>query len=100
MQVVSWLPPSPPYYNIDGSSLGNPGPAGGGKVLRDGHIVAAQAAFFGHSTSLSAEIQALYAGLHLCQNHFSGPIVIESDSMLLVDMLHSRATWPWKHYDT
>lgn len=36
--------------------------------------------------------------MHLCQNHFSGPIVIESDSMLLVDMLHSRATWPWKHY--
>lgn len=68
--MVNWITPSFPFYklNIDGSSVGNPGPAGGGIVLRDffGNVVVAKAEYFGTGTCLFAELKALLLGLQHC----------------------------------
>ncbi|KAK0575881.1 hypothetical protein LWI29_008632 [Acer saccharum] len=41
IQVLRWLKPAPSRLklNLDGSGLGNPGPAGGGGVLRDSSVL-------------------------------------------------------------
>lgn len=59
---------------------------------------AAKAIFFGLGTSLFAELQALSSGLAFCLELGFDMVDIESDSKLLVDMLSSRASWPWRHY--
>jgi ribonuclease HI len=87
--------------NIDGSYLGNPGHSGGGIVVRDSeaNVVLAASYYFSMGTSLQAEIQSLKYALDLCYSHNLSDFVIESDSRLLVDFVHSRATWPWMYCD-
>lgn len=69
-QVCWQLPPHSFYkLNVDGSSLGNPGPSGGGFIIRDdlGNFVSARALFFGdHQTCFYAEFYALLFGLEAC----------------------------------
>lgn len=64
-------PTSRTYYklNINGFSVRNLSPAGGGIVLLDfcGKIEVAKALFFGLGISMFAELQALSLGLHPCQ---------------------------------
>ena len=67
--AIHWFcPVSGLKLNVDGSSRGNPGQAGGGFVVRDssGWVILAESKYFGHATSLEAEALALLNGLQAC----------------------------------
>ena len=57
---VRWLPPPNDWVmlNIDGSSMGNPGRAGGGGIIRNSHgeWVSGYAKAIGYTTSVTAEL--------------------------------------------
>ena len=65
--VTKWVKPSMGVVNLntDGCSKGNPGPSGGGSVLRDfrGDLIWAQAEFYGQQTNMVAEAKASCRGL-------------------------------------
>lgn len=78
--------------NVDGSSLGNPGPAGFGGVVRNEH----GGWCFGYSCSigvselLKAELLALLAGLQLCWSRGFRRVVVHSDSRLALGLLRGE----------
>lgn len=98
--AIFWQPPPMGSWklNTDGSSLGNPGPAGGGYVVRGPHseIIHAAAVFLGTATSLFSEIRALLLGLQWCAEQGCPMLYIECDSKVLVDLLSHKSTWPWR----
>ena len=57
--------------NTDGSSLGNPGQAGGGGLIRDedGNWIVGIARKIGSTTSFLVELWALRDGLNLCLSY-------------------------------
>ena len=89
---------------MNGSSLGNPGPSGGGFIVRNdtGWVILAGSVFFGsQETSFSVELQALLIGLKECVRLSLFPILVETDSQLLADLftlpLYSSSV-PWAYY--
>lgn len=92
---------------IDGSSLGNPGPAGIGVriVGPDGSVVREISRFIGIRTNNQAEYEGLLCALAESRGLGPGPVVIRTDSELLyyqmagtyrvknpeLRLLHSRA---------
>ena len=84
--------------NTDGCSKGNPGVGGGGGVLRDsfGVPVIAFSAYLGQTTSLRAETWALLIGLQTCKNRGFENIRVQSDSLLLVEIIQQRIQCPWE----
>lgn len=75
--------------NTDGSSLGNPGSAGGGGVIRDwsGRWVVGFSRKIGIATSLLAELWAIRDGLMLCIDRNLAMVEVELDANAVVDML-------------
>lgn len=75
--------------NLDGSSLGNSSPTGGGGVLQDygGNLIFGFSKFIGSCSSNKAELQAVIEGLKLC--HLLGHmfIDIECDSLVVVSWI-------------
>ncbi|KAL3529109.1 hypothetical protein ACH5RR_008431 [Cinchona calisaya] len=67
--LVSWKKPKSPMLklNIDGSSIGNPGPSGR-RVCRDqrGVVLIAFAKHFDQGTSMEAKMKSLLFVLELC----------------------------------
>ena len=65
--------------NTDGSSLGNPGLAGGGGLIRDeeGKWIAGFARKIGKTTSFFAELCALRDGLNVCISHNFAAVEVE-----------------------
>ena len=65
----AWIPPlnSDLKFNVDGSSLGNPGPAGIGGVLRDSmrKVLCMFSFFVGSQDSNSAELMAIHKAVVL-----------------------------------
>ncbi|KAK9984436.1 hypothetical protein SO802_033961 [Lithocarpus litseifolius] len=88
---VRWLPPSLNWFkvNSDGSSMGNPGLAGGGGLIRnqDGEWVKGYARSIGCATSVAAELWALRDGIRLCISLKLLAVVFELDAKLVVDLL-------------
>ncbi len=74
---------------VDGGSRGNPGPAGAGVVIReDGGSQVFEAGYFlGHQTNNAAEYHALLRALERVGQYPPQPLVIHSDSELLVRQL-------------
>ncbi len=70
---------------IDGSSLGNPGPAGIGVriVGPDGTVVKEISRYIGTRTNNQAEYEGLLCALSESQGLGAGPVVIRTDSELL-----------------
>jgi ribonuclease HI len=70
---------------IDGSSLGNPGPAGIGLrvVASDGTVVKEISRFIGIRTNNQAEYEGLLCALSESRRLSSGPVTIRTDSELL-----------------
>ncbi|XP_042479784.1 ribonuclease H-like [Macadamia integrifolia] len=64
--------------NVDGSSLGNPGNAGAGGVLRDN----------------AAEFEAVLEGILLARHHNARGVWIESDSASVLSAVQRREI-PW-----
>lgn len=85
-------------FNIDGSSLGNPGPAGSGGILRDdgGGFVFCFSLHLGEETNMFDKVIALKQSLLYCLQLGFNDIVCESDSAKLVHWfgLHI-ASLPW-----
>ena len=75
--------------NTDGSSLGNPGQAGGGGVIRDhvGHWIRGFTHRVGVASSLAAELWALRDGLSLIVDMGFLYVTIEIDAFMVVAFL-------------
>jgi len=77
---------------IDGSSLGNPGPAGIGVRITgpDGSVVKEVSRFIGIRTNNQAEYEGLLCALAECRGLGPGPVVIRTDSELLYYQMAGR----------
>ena len=73
--------------NTDGSSLGNPGLASGGGLLRDenGSWIGGFSRRIGIANSFTAELWALRDGLLLCRQLNVQAVAIELDASAIVD---------------
>src|SRR5438270_277846 len=83
--------------NCDGVSCGNPGPAGGGGVLRDSRscLKLGYFEYFGVQTSLEAEVRAVSLGLqHLLGMNITF-LWLELDTLILVHILKGEWAVPW-----
>ena len=100
IHLVHWQPSGLAVFklNIDGCSKGNPGLSGGRGILRDGleKFIFAFAGCFDVGTNLQAEAKALVLGLRLCaQRNFLQQLVVESDSLVLIQILRTVYQCPW-----
>ncbi|XP_027155749.1 uncharacterized protein LOC113756179 [Coffea eugenioides] len=99
---VTWvMPPSGCVkLNIDGSSLGNPGPSGTGGVLRDsdGTILSDFSSFLGLMTNMEAEALALLEGMRISAGFHC--LHVEMDSQVLMRMVTGNGSIPWKLWST
>lgn len=88
---VKWTKPPSNWYkvNSDGSSLGNPGLAGGGGLIRDetGKWIRGYARAIGPTTSAAAELWVLRDGIRLCIALKLQAVVFELDAKAIVDLL-------------
>ena len=77
--------------NSDGSSMGNPGRASGGGIIRnaEGKWIKGYARAIGNTTSVAAELWALRDGIQLCLELNLLAVIIELDVMLVVNLLRS-----------
>ena len=91
---VKWLPPPLNWFklNSDGSSMGNPGLAGGGGIIRDsvGRWVKGYARAIGVTTSVAAELWALRDGIRLCISLNLPAMEIELDAKVVADFMRSN----------
>ncbi|XP_042964017.1 uncharacterized protein LOC122298309 [Carya illinoinensis] len=87
-RVIRWKRPPQDWMklNSDGSSLGNPGPAGAGGVIRDslGRIHSAYSVFLGHGSNNYAELRSLLEGVRRCHQFGFRRVEIEIDSQMIV----------------
>ncbi|TXG47764.1 hypothetical protein EZV62_027058 [Acer yangbiense] len=103
IQVLRWLKPAPGRLklNLDGSSLGNPGSAGGGGVLRDssGNFIFGFSKFFGSCSNNEAELRAVVEGISICKHLGHDGIDIECDPDIVVSWIWSRICNLWYLWD-
>ncbi len=78
-------PPTVAEVFIDGSSLGNPGPAGAGVVIcgTGGHPAATVSKYLGETTNNVAEYLALLYALQEAQHRGLRQVAVKTDSELL-----------------
>ena len=78
---------------VDGSSLGNPGPAGIGVLIEaDGHVLKRISKPLGETTNNAAEYEALLEGLREAAALGADRVTICSDSKLVVNQINSEWT--------
>jgi ribonuclease HI len=102
--VVVWSPPitNSLKWNVDGSSLGKPGPSGIGGVLRNhnGILLGIFSMSAGILDSNVAELKAVVKAIELsatnCQLHHKH-IIIESDSANVIRWMNNPYNRPWLH---
>ena len=90
MKDVIWERPRRGWWklNTDGSSLGNPGLAGGGGLIRDemGSCVVGFSRNIGVTSSFEAELWALRDGLSICVDKNYSAIEVELDAKAIIDI--------------
>jgi ribonuclease HI len=100
-QWVSWHPDETlaTILNVDGSSLGNPGPSGFGGVLRhsNGDWIFGFAGTVGISSVLHVELLAIYYGFKVAWDQGYRNIICYSDSTLSLQLIGGKVN-PWHHY--
>lgn len=81
----------------DDCSKGNPGGCGGSGILRysNNKVILDFACFLGIGTSLEAEFKALLFGIRLCHAQGVKTFQLESDSLILVQILNGIKFCPW-----
>ena len=88
---VRWHPPPLGFFklNTDGTSLGNPGLASAGGLLRnsDGSWISGFIRNIGIASSFAAELWGVRDGLLLAQKHNIQNIIIELDAKAVIDLL-------------
>ena len=82
------------FSRVRSSSLGNPGLARGGGLIRDhlGDSVGGFSRFIGFTTSVQVELRALKDGLLLAIDLEILNLEIEMDSLVAVDLINSSTT--------
>jgi len=101
-----WSPPmiNSLKWNVDGSSLGKPGPSGIGGVLRNhhGHLLGMFSVPVGILDSNIAELRAIVKAIELsasnCLFHHQH-LIIESDSVNAISWMNKPHSRPWKHHN-
>lgn len=75
--------------NVDGGCCGNPRAAGGGGILWDsnGDVVVGFSHYYGQATNNIAECKAVLDGLRLCKQLRLRDVLIESDSLVIINWL-------------
>lgn len=95
-----WFPPPENVlkFNVDGSSLGNPGVSGVGGVLRNSsrQILGVFSEAAGVLWAYEAEVKAIRKALLFCKQFHYRNVLIESDSTLAVGWVASVHNRPWK----
>ncbi|KAF5450403.1 hypothetical protein F2P56_030761 [Juglans regia] len=96
---VKWKPPKQGWVklNIDGCSLGNPGPSGAGGIIRDdkGDLLCGFAEATGHNSNNYAELMGLLHGLRHIGLLGISSVEIELDSMLVLNWLRNQRCGLW-----
>lgn len=99
-QAVIWRKPEMGWvnFNVDGCCKGNPGTTGGGGMIRNynGEMIKAFAEFYGQGNNNLAEAKAMLYGVKLCCNCGFSKVIVESDSMLIVNLVNQRMKPPWQ----
>lgn len=92
-----WDAPSPEWFklNIDGSARSEI--CTGGGILRDSHsnMVMAFSSFYGSGYNNFAEFAALRDGLSMCRALGVTQLMVESDSMVVVNAIRGRRVTSW-----
>ena len=90
---IKWSNPLPGWHklNIDGASLGNPGKAGGGGLIRnnEGGWIRGYSRSIGYTISVMAELWALRDGLTLATQLGIRYLEVELDAKVIVEMLNN-----------
>lgn len=99
-RIVKWLRPEENTWklNTDGSFMAVQGRAGAGNIVRmiNGHLVMAFATPIQFSTNNFSEAQAALQGtLWCCQQGFA-ELILELNSMLVVNMILGTTNIPWR----
>ncbi|XP_060170402.1 uncharacterized protein LOC132601318 [Lycium barbarum] len=84
--------------NTDGSYIADQGKAGAGGILRksNGHMVMAFASPVHFTTNNYSETQAALQGIQWCLDHNFNNLILELDSLLVVNMILAKCKVPWK----
>jgi ribonuclease HI len=100
-QWIAWHPDKEAavILNVDGSSLGNPGPSGFGGVLRhsNGSWIFGFAGTVGISSILHVELLAIHHGLKVAWDLGYRNIICYSDSTLAIQLIDEMGNL-WHHY--
>ncbi|PHT39381.1 Geraniol 8-hydroxylase [Capsicum baccatum] len=98
-KIVLWRMPETGYYkcNTDGVSKGNPGPSSSGFCVRDAlrNFLYAESIRLPDGSNLLSEAKALKAGLELCINRHFMPVVMETDFLIMKNVLDNNWGMPW-----
>ena len=90
---MKWSSPPLGWFklNTDGASLGNPGLAGSGRVIRNhiGDWVGGFSRAIGITTSVQTELRALKDGLNLAIDLGISNLEIEMDSLVAIELVNS-----------
>jgi ribonuclease HI len=91
--LVGWIPPPSGFFklNMDGSTLGNPGLAGAGGLLRhsDGFWFRGFTRNIGITSSFATELWGVSDGLRLAKQYNIQKLIIELDAKVVLDLLMS-----------
>ena len=91
---VSSLKPPLNWFklNSNGSSLGNPGRASDGGLIRNnkGEWIRGYARAIGHTTSVAAELWALRGDIRLCISLKLPTVILELDAKLIVELMQKE----------
>nr|XP_027088717.1 uncharacterized protein LOC113710068 [Coffea arabica] len=89
---VSWKWPPFQYVKLNTDASVVHGRGAGGGLLRDheGKVIFAFYKEFGETDVLTAESLALLHGLRLCSIAFKGRLLVEADSLTLVNLVNTR----------
>ncbi|XP_059064200.1 uncharacterized protein LOC131856426 [Cryptomeria japonica] len=92
-----WSTPPPPWLKLNFDSAARSGFAAGGGIIRDnmGNLVLAYARNFDSVSSNMAEALALFRGLKLALGINAKRLIIEGDSMLIIEVAKGVSGVSW-----
>lgn len=97
--IVKWIRPPMGWIklNTDGSH-NSVDSIGAGGIIRDsnGKIMMAFAKYLGIGSSNLAEAKAIIYGLQWCISHRFQSIILESDSLIIVNMIKGKSNTAWQ----
>ena len=101
-KLIKWIAPLDGWIklNVDGASRPNSGKAGGGGVLRNqtSHWISGFIANFGICSSVKAELLALLQGLRMAWSRGVKKLLIEIDSMIVLNKIQFPARPHHPHF--